>query len=239
MRMKSHMTAHIDDVRNTMFSESTQRATRSLEDMVKAAEKNMLSRVDEVFLSVKRDYTAAVVGGTATGQAFPREQRIMRMELHRIVEGSEKMFKRVVGLEPEDGEQEEARQDNLDNAFSGDKAAKAGAEEPDGDCEDAVTSVRPESKMNDDSMHPIEPEDDLTTTNASMEHQDTDDMSTHPSIHARNGVSKCLAKISESEDEASRPSTSISHDEVDTSGENSESEDWDGVAESMSEISGF
>lgn len=67
----------------------------------------MLAKADDVFLSMKRDYSSAIIGShSATGRELPRDQRIMRNEVLKIITGSEKIFKRVVGLEPGEDEQD-------------------------------------------------------------------------------------------------------------------------------------
>jgi len=104
--MKGHMTSHIDRTRWTMFHESTNKVKQALEDLMKLVEQNMLARADEVFLSVKRDYSSALIGSqAATGRALPREQRVVRKEVLEMVSESEKTFKRLVGFEPEEDEQ--------------------------------------------------------------------------------------------------------------------------------------
>jgi hypothetical protein len=106
-RMKEHMTTHIDRTRQTMFHDSTNKVKQSLEGLMESVEENMLAKADDVFLSVKRDYSSALIGGqSATEEALPRDQRIIRKEVLEIITGSERIFKRVIGLEPEEDEQD-------------------------------------------------------------------------------------------------------------------------------------
>ena len=105
--MKEHMTTHIDRTRSTMFRDSTTKVKQALEALMESVEEEMLAKADEVFLSIKRDYSSALIGSqSATGKALPREQRVVRKEVLEIVNGSEKSFKRVVSLEPEADEQD-------------------------------------------------------------------------------------------------------------------------------------
>ena len=146
MRMKNHMTSHIEDARRRMFSDSTAKVTRFLEDMIKTSEENMLSRMDEVFLSVNRDYNSALFGNSSpTGKALPREQRVMRKKVHDTVERSEKIFKRIVGLEPEEEEQASDEQDAADSTGPTDDGANGVDEDSHSEYEDA-SSVKAEDR---------------------------------------------------------------------------------------------
>jgi hypothetical protein len=105
--MKEHMATHIGRTRRTMFHDSTNKVKQSLEGLMASVEENMLAKADDVFLSVKRDYSSALIGSkSATGEALPRDQRIIRKKILEIITGSEKIFKRVIGLEPEESDQD-------------------------------------------------------------------------------------------------------------------------------------
>ena len=99
--MKVMMTRHVDGVRQQMFHDSTNAVKKSLKKLVKDIEDFLLGKADEVFISVKRDYESVVLGRHAATQQLPREQRQIRSEVNSIIDGTELVFKKVVGLEPE------------------------------------------------------------------------------------------------------------------------------------------
>ena len=99
--MKVMMTQHVDGVRHQVFNDSTNAVKKSLEKLVKDIEDFLLGKADEVFISVKRDYESVVLGRHAATQQLPREQRQIRSEVNSIIESTELIFKKVVGLEPE------------------------------------------------------------------------------------------------------------------------------------------
>jgi hypothetical protein len=98
------MSRHVEGVRHQMFNESTNAVKKSLKKLIKDIEDFLLGKADEVFLSVKRDYESVVLGRQASSHQLPREQRQIRTDVDRIVEGTEMMFKKVVGLELESPE---------------------------------------------------------------------------------------------------------------------------------------
>jgi hypothetical protein len=100
-RMKAMMNRHIEGVRHQMFSDSTNAVQKLLKKLIKDIEDFLLGKADEVFISVKRDYESAVLGRQAATHQLPREQRQIRADVNNIVEGTELIFKKAVGLEPE------------------------------------------------------------------------------------------------------------------------------------------
>ena len=100
-RMKAMMSRHVEGVRHQMFSDSTNAVQKSLEKLIKDIEDFLLGKADEVFISVKRDYESVVLGRQAATHQLPREQRQIRADVNNIVEGTELIFKKAVGLEPE------------------------------------------------------------------------------------------------------------------------------------------
>jgi hypothetical protein len=106
MRMKSLMAGHVDTERHEMFNLSAKKVENLLRILIQDVEKILLAKADEVFLSLKRDYTRVVLGTSNTKQ-LPREQRQMRREVLETLEGTEIEFKSVLGLEPEEEEDNE------------------------------------------------------------------------------------------------------------------------------------
>ena len=100
-RMKVMMTRHVDGVRHQVFNNSTNAVKKSLKNLVKDIEDFLLGKADEVFISVKRDYESVVLGRHAPTQQLPREQRQTRSDVNSIIEGTEVIFQKVVGLEPD------------------------------------------------------------------------------------------------------------------------------------------
>jgi hypothetical protein len=106
-RMKTLMIGHVDRVRQQMFNDSTNAVKKSLKKMVKDIEDFLLGKADEIFISVKRDYESVVLGRKAASHQLPREQRQIRADVNDIIEGTELVFKKAVGLEPETPEPED------------------------------------------------------------------------------------------------------------------------------------
>lgn len=99
--MKAHMNSHVAENRHTMFHESAEEVERQLSSLVKDVEDTLADKADEVFMQIKRDYRSVLGGGDAPpdGEVLPRVQRQVRKEVARIIDGVEKMMRKVVGLE--------------------------------------------------------------------------------------------------------------------------------------------
>jgi hypothetical protein len=100
-RMKAMMSRHVEGIRHQMFSDSTNAVQKLLRKLIKDIEDFLLEKADQVFISVKRDYESVVLGRQAATHQLPREQRQIRADVNNIVEGSELIFKKAVGLEPD------------------------------------------------------------------------------------------------------------------------------------------
>jgi hypothetical protein len=97
MRMKNLMACHVDTHRHKMFTESTAKVESLLEKLIEDTEKLLLAKADEVFHSIKRDYTRVVVGrDNSNTKQLPREQRQMKRNVLEILEGSELQFKHIL-----------------------------------------------------------------------------------------------------------------------------------------------
>lgn len=106
MRMKHAMSAYVDNSRSTMFRESVDTVKRALKKMSKSEQERMLEKIDQIIISVKRDYNSALFGSHSTNhQVLPREQRAARNDVVDIIQESETTFKRLVGIEPEEDDQ--------------------------------------------------------------------------------------------------------------------------------------
>lgn len=100
-RMKAMMSQHVEGVRHQMFNDSTNAVKKSLKKLIKEIEDFLLGKADEVFMSVKRDYESVVLGRQTSSRQLPREQRQIRTEVNNLIEDTEMIFKKVVGIEPE------------------------------------------------------------------------------------------------------------------------------------------
>lgn len=122
-RMKGHMDLHVESAKQSMFDESAGKVKDQLTAMLKEVKKSLMEKMDEIFMSVKRDYTGVVVGQEAGDQTqlLPREQRSLRKGVLDVVDGAELAFKRAVGLEPEE-ETEIAGDGANDDEFENEEA---------------------------------------------------------------------------------------------------------------------
>ena len=100
-RMKAMMSRHVESVRHQMFTDSTNAVQKLLRKLIKDIEDFLLGKADQVFISVKRDYESVVLGRQAATHQLPREQRQIRAEVTNIIDGTELIFKKAAGLEPE------------------------------------------------------------------------------------------------------------------------------------------
>ncbi|CAF9943183.1 MAG: hypothetical protein ALECFALPRED_010769, partial [Alectoria fallacina] len=119
-RMKAAMNSHVAQERHTMFQSSTENVKTRLSVMLKELEVYMNDKADEVYIAMRRDYNSVLGGGEVpqNGEILPKTQRLVRKEIMRIVDGVEKVFMKVAGIEVKseeecDGEDKEvARHDD-------------------------------------------------------------------------------------------------------------------------------
>lgn len=172
MRMKALMTRWIHEAQLEMFHDSTSTVGKQLKKLLKDIEETMLAKADDVFLSVKRDYSSVVVGKSGNAaQGLPRAQRHMRQAVLHTVEGTEINFKRLVGLEPGAEESESESNEDENGVMDADKNEDRVKAEEDQDkaersfshldsgaeptLQDAVVkapTLAPTTVLNDDSM---------------------------------------------------------------------------------------
>ena len=167
-RMKAMMSRHVDGVRRQMFNDSTNAVKNSLKKLVNDIQDFMLEKADEVFMSVKRDYEAVVLGIHAATQQLPREQRQLRFEVNGLIEGTESIFKKVVGLEPET---REASIEDPEEKGASPTAEAVGPDETAEDTnDDAVTGA---ARTDEDDNEAVE-----RTVNATAQQSNKDSRST-------------------------------------------------------------
>ncbi len=91
MKMKNHMTSHVDEHRQTMFKESTEVVKDLLKQMCRKVEEEMSNKADEVFVLMRRDYMTVISGAhMPQGQVMPKAERIARAEIAKIIKDREK-----------------------------------------------------------------------------------------------------------------------------------------------------
>jgi hypothetical protein len=118
--MKAMMTDHIDHIRGTMFRDSASRVKRALEDMMQSTKENMLAKKDEIFSSVERDYSSAILGShLRVGSGLSWRQHTARSKVHEVIDESEALFKRLVGPEADTNESNESNEEPTDKNESG------------------------------------------------------------------------------------------------------------------------
>ena len=136
------MSRHVDQERHVMFQDSADEARSRLKGMMREVEETMSNRVDEVFVAMRTDYSAALGSNHNQGEILPRQQRLLRNEVMGIIEGVEKSFRGAFGQEIKDdnGEQEEEA-----------RPMKSEADEPIADQDQCYTipSLPPISELNE------------------------------------------------------------------------------------------
>lgn len=102
-RMKAHMDHYVADEKHSMFEEAVSHVRELLQKMLNEVKEDLLTKLDAIFMAIKRDYTGVVIGqeqGKRT-ELLPRDQRALRKAVLENVDGAELIFKRALGLEPE------------------------------------------------------------------------------------------------------------------------------------------
>ena len=103
-RMKNHMNSHVDSACNSMFQASCDHVRSLLKEALRDIKENMENKADEVFVSINRDYRSALGGGDVPqGAMMPKAQRDLRKSVMGLINGAERIFKRIVGIEDDDG----------------------------------------------------------------------------------------------------------------------------------------
>jgi hypothetical protein len=90
MRMKAHMTTHVDQHRQTMFRESTEEVKKHLKQMCGQVEEQMMNKADEVFVLMRRDYMTVITGQhMPQGHVMPKWERSMKAEIAKLIQERE------------------------------------------------------------------------------------------------------------------------------------------------------
>ena len=103
-RMKDIMAHHIDQVRKTMFHESTNKVRHQLSNMVRTIREEMKDKAFEVLAAIKQDYRS-VLGLT------PKWQMEMQKDVKAIIDDADKIFMKAAGMDLED-EKEKKREES-------------------------------------------------------------------------------------------------------------------------------
>lgn len=111
-RMKAAMNSHVASERHTMFQSSADNVKSRLSVMLKELEVYMNDKADEVYNAMRRDYNSVLGGGEVpqNGEILPKTQRLVRREMMRIIDGVEKVFSEIAGLELKDENEDETKQ---------------------------------------------------------------------------------------------------------------------------------
>ena len=117
--MKANMNDHVAQERYTMFQQSAENVENLLKAMVKDVGDLMGNKTDEVYIQMRRDYCSTLGGDDVPqdGQILPRDQRSMRKEIMKVIDGVESTFRKVAGL---DMSEENGEEENDDKGDSGD-----------------------------------------------------------------------------------------------------------------------
>ncbi len=90
MRMKAHMTSHVDQHRQSMFHESTEEVKKHLKQMCGQVEEQMMNKADEVFVLMRRDYMTVITGQhMPQGHIMPKWERSMKAEIAKLIQERE------------------------------------------------------------------------------------------------------------------------------------------------------
>ena len=127
-----------------MFQESADNVRNRLKEMVKQAEALLGDKTDESLIQMKRDYRS-ILGNDDAGQedqVLPREQRLARREVMKIIDGVEKAFTEIAGFKMSHQGEEEDSKDALSQMDDETGAAPA----------DIVIEDHPSVKLEADSI---------------------------------------------------------------------------------------
>ena len=115
--MKAAMNSHVAQERHTMFHSSAENVKARLSVMLKELDVYMNDKADEVYIAMRRDYNSVLGGGDVpqNGEILPKTQRLVRKEMMRIIDGVEKIFKKIAGLEVKDEDDEEDKHSSHSN----------------------------------------------------------------------------------------------------------------------------
>ncbi|KAJ9637247.1 hypothetical protein H2199_007533 [Coniosporium tulheliwenetii] len=199
MRMKRAMTDHVSQESHTMFRKATETVQTELIRMCRAVEEHMANKADEVFVSMKRDYTTVLTGAhLPQGQLLPKPERTLRAEVAEVLKTAEPLFKELVDGAKDGGAEE--------------STANEGAGEEDGTNADDPMDTRSENGDHWDNDDTILNEGESNASESVQEDQegtpnDTDKTS-GPSLSAAASASVSRSKTSTPQVEGSNTDAS-------------------------------
>ena len=133
--MKAAMNSHVAQERHTMFRSSAENVKSQLSVMLKELEVYMNDKADEVYIAMRRDYNSVLGAGEVpqNGEILPKTQRLVRKEIMGIIDGVEKMFGEIAGLELKDEEDDEEAREVAHSSDDEDRGSAVGKKEEDDD----------------------------------------------------------------------------------------------------------
>ena len=134
-RMKAAMNSHVAQERHTMFQSSAENVKSRLSIMLKELEAFMNDKADEVYLAMRRDYNSVLGGGEVpqNGEILPKAQRLVRKEMMQIIDGVEKVFSKIAGLEFTDEDDDDENEKVAHSSDDEDGSPAIGKKEEDED----------------------------------------------------------------------------------------------------------
>lgn len=121
------MHSHVAHERHIMFQESADNVERRLKEMLKHVEELMGDKTDEVFTQMRRDYRSIIGGGDIPqdGQMLPKDQRLARKGVMKVIQGVEKAFMKVAGLITDEEDDDKENNDPASQSDDEDEGGQA------------------------------------------------------------------------------------------------------------------
>ncbi len=157
--MKAAMNSHVAQERHTMFQSSAENVQNRLGVMLKELEVDMNDKADEVYIAMRRDYNSVLGGGEVpqNGEILPKTQRLVRREMIRIIDGVEKMFKEIAGLDVKDEDDGEEDKNHAHSSGDEDGGRFVGKEEENEDTKVKTETSPSPSQIGDQEDSPNVP----------------------------------------------------------------------------------
>ncbi|KAF1961197.1 hypothetical protein CC80DRAFT_463932 [Byssothecium circinans] len=102
MRMKGHMTSHVEQVRHSMFKEATMSVESHLNQMCRALEEMMSNGADDIFAKMRADYLQVLGGVQVSKDVVPREEKALKGEIKKMLNEVDGQFERIAKGELEE-----------------------------------------------------------------------------------------------------------------------------------------
>lgn len=96
MRMKGHVHDRIATQKQQMFQSASQRVRQNLLKLCSKIKETMLSKADEVYLSMQRDYLSAAGGVNVREIKMTREERAARRDVDQLITAADNHFKEAI-----------------------------------------------------------------------------------------------------------------------------------------------